>query len=140
MTVNKTFITVEAIILAPVEIVWQYWTSVEHIINWNRASEDWHTTFAENDLNEGGNFLYRMSAKDEKFSFDLMGVYDRVKEYELLEYTLSDARKVKIEFTSMDEYTKLVECFEVELVSSVDLQKNGWQSILNNFKKYVEEN
>ena len=92
-------ISVQATISAPVEKVWEYWTSSEHIVNWNYASDDWHTTSAENDVCIGGKFLARMEAKDGSMGFDFEGVYTSVKPYELIEYILADHRKVRIEFT-----------------------------------------
>ena len=135
---NKTEITVEATINAPVEKVWKYWTSPEHITQWNNASDDWHTPRAENDLRPGGKFLARMEAKDGSFGFDFWGIYDVVETNERIEYTLGDDRKVKIEFRDLGNATQVIELFEAETVNSVELQKGGWQSILNNFMRYVE--
>jgi uncharacterized protein YndB with AHSA1/START domain len=135
---NKTIITVETTVNAPVEKVWQYWTEPRHIIRWNNASADWCTTKAENDLREGGSFSATMAAKDGSFSFDFGGVYDKIKKHELIEYTLGDGRKVKVVFSSAGDHTKVVEDFEAENQNSVELQKGGWQAILDNFKKHVE--
>jgi uncharacterized protein YndB with AHSA1/START domain len=140
MSTDKKFITVEATILAPVEVVWQYFTDPEHIVHWNQASIDWHTPKAENDLQVGGKFNYTMAAKDGSFSFEFWGIYDKIKENQLIEYTLGDNRKVNVEFLSVDDDTKLMETFEAETINSVELQQGGWQAILDNFKKYVEEN
>src|SRR5688500_12458492 len=98
-TANKTSITVETIVKAPVEKVWKFWTAPEHITKWNNASDDWHTPFAEHDLRTGGKFLARMEAKDGSFGFDFGGVYHEVKPNELIEYTMDDGRKVSINFT-----------------------------------------
>ena len=133
-------ITIEATVQAPVEKVWKFWTAPEHIVKWNNASEDWHTPRAENDLRPGGKFLSRMEAKDGSFGFDFGGVYDEVRTHELIAYTLGDGRKVKIEFSSKANETKIVEIFEAENVNSIEIQRTGWQSILNNFKKYSERN
>ena len=135
---EKTVVTVESTIQAPVEKVWEYWTKPEHIMKWNNASDDWHTTRAENDLRVGGKFLSRMEAKDGSTGFDFDGVYDAVKTNELIEYTIGDGRKVKIIFTSNGNETKVVESFEAESTHSIELQRSGWQSILDNFKKYTE--
>jgi uncharacterized protein YndB with AHSA1/START domain len=135
---EKTSITVEALIKASVEKVWKNWTSPEDIVRWNNASDDWHTTRAVNDLQPGGKFLSRMEAKDGTFGFDFYGVYDKVKPNELIEYTLGDGRKVKIVFTKQDNDTKVVESFDAESINSIELQKGGWQAILDNFKKYTE--
>lgn len=140
MTKNKTAITVEALIKAPIEKVWQLWTLPEHITKWNNASDDWHTPFAENDLRVGGKFLSRMKAKDGSFGFDFYGVYDDVRVNEYIEYTIGDGRKVKIVFSSHGNETKVVETFETENTHPLEVQRGGWQAILNNFKKYTESN
>src|SRR5437868_1418325 len=139
-TQEKTIITVENTINAPVEKVWQYWTSPEHITKWNYASEDWHTPHAENDLRIGGKFSSRMEAKDGSFGFDFGGVYDDVQTHKRIEYTLGDGRKVVINFSGNGDSTTVEETFDPENTHPVDFQKSGWQTILNNFKKYVEAN
>lgn len=136
---NKQTILVKRIINVPVEKVWQYWTEPEHIKKWNSASEDWHTTFAENDLRVGGKFLSRMEAKDGSVGFDFWGIYDEVKLYEVIESTLGDNRKVKITFVGKEEYTEVTESFEAEDINSIEMQQAGWQAILDNFKKYTEQ-
>jgi uncharacterized protein YndB with AHSA1/START domain len=137
-TMEKTTITVENTVNAPVQKVWEYWTKPEHITQWNNASDDWHTPRAENDLRVGGCFVSRMEAKDGSFGFEFGGMYDAVKPNEYIEYTLGDGRKVKINFAAQGNSTKVTESFEAEDTNSVDLQKGGWQSILDNFKKYTE--
>jgi len=139
-TKETTTITVESTVNAPVEKVWQYWTGPEHITKWNNASDDWHTPYAENDLRIGGKFSSRMEAKDGSFGFDFGGIYDDVKTNELIAYTLGDSRKVKVVFTSLGNSTKVVETFEAENTNSIELQRGGWQAILDNFKKYTESN
>ncbi len=139
-TTNATNITVETTVNASVEKAWSYFTQPQHVKNWNNASDDWHTPRAENDLQVGGNFVYRMEAKDGSFGFDFGGTYDAVKENEYLEYTIGDGRKVKISFIPQGTSTKVVENFEAETTNSVELQRTGWQSILDNFKKYTEAN
>lgn len=139
-TATKTTITVETTVKAPVEKVWKLWSSPEHITKWNSASDDWHTPRAENDLRVGGKFSARMEAKDGSFGFEFGGTYDDVKENELIEYTLGDGRKVVVHFTPNGNETNVVETFDAESTNSVDMQKGGWQAILNNFKKYVEAN
>jgi uncharacterized protein YndB with AHSA1/START domain len=94
-TQGKTIISVENTVNAPVEKVWQYWTKPEHIIQWNSASDDWHTPYAENDLSVGGSFVSRMEARDGSFGFDFGGIYDAIITNEYIEYTLGDGRKVK---------------------------------------------
>ncbi len=137
-TQEKTTITVESIINAPIEKVWECWTKPEHITQWSFASDDWHTPRAENDLREGGNFNSRMEAKDGSMGFDFAGVYDVVRKNDYIEYTMGDGRKVNITFSSLDDKTKVVESFEAENTNSVEMQKGGWQAILDNFKKYTE--
>ena len=133
-------ITVENTVKAPVEKVWKFWTLPEHITKWSNASDDWHTPFAENDLRLGGKFLSRMEAKDGSFGFDFGGVYDEVKANEVIAYTMDDGRKVQITFSSTGNETKIVETFEPENTNSIEMQRGGWQAILDNFKKYAEAN
>lgn len=139
-TTIKTTITVKAIVNAPLEKVWIFWTTPEHIIHWNNASDDWHTPKAVNDLHPNGKFNYRMEAKDGSFGFDFEGTYTAVKNNELIEYSLDDARKVQIRFESADNTTIVTETFDPENENSLELQQTGWQAILDNFKKYTETN
>lgn len=132
-------ITIEASIQAPVEKVWEYWTEPNHIKKWNSASDDWHTPFAENDLRPGGKFTSRMEAKDGSMGFDFGGVYDDVKLHEVVSYTLGDGRKVKITFKGQGNETEVIETFEAETENPVDFQRQGWQAILDNFKRYAEQ-
>jgi uncharacterized protein YndB with AHSA1/START domain len=138
MVHKKTKITVETTVNAPEDLVWNFWTLPKHIMNWNNASADWHTPRAENDLKAGGKFLYRMEAKDGSFGFDFWGVYEKVKMNESLEFTLGDSRKVVVTFTDHGNKTGVSETFETEDTNSIELQRFGWQSILDNFKKYTE--
>lgn len=133
-------ITIQAVIHAPVEKVWQYWNEPDHITKWNHASDDWHSPYAENDLRAGGRFLFRMEAKDGSFGFDFSGTYDEVVSHERISYTLDDGRKVQITFQSQNGKTEVIETFEAETTHPAELQKQGWQAILNNFKAYVEQN
>jgi uncharacterized protein YndB with AHSA1/START domain len=137
-TTEKINITVEAIINAPVEKVWDLWTDPKHIIQWNNASAEWHTPKAENDLRVGGKFLSRMEAKDGSLGFDFNGEYTAVDQHRLIEYTLGDERRVKIIFTPEGSNTRVTETFEAESTFSEDMQRMGWQAILDNFKKYAE--
>ena len=136
---EKTIITVENIIQAPVATVWDYWTKPEHITQWNNASPDWHTPRAESDLRTGGHFVYRMEARDGSMGFDFGGAYDEVKDHELIDSTLGDGRKLTILFTANGNTTAVKESFEAEGMNPVALQRAGWQAILDNFKKYVED-
>ena len=139
-TQNKEVITVETAVNAPIEKVWEYFSMPKHIMQWNNASDDWFTPKAENDFKEGGSFNYRMEAKDGSMGFDFYATYDKIVPNEYIEYTLGDGRNVKIEFAPEADRTKVTESFEAETFNSADLQKTGWQSILDNFKKYTESN
>lgn len=139
-TANTTAITVQSIVNAPIEKVWKFWTEPGHIIHWNNASDDWHTPRAENDLRVGGKFSARMEAKDGSFGFDFSGDYTNVLEHKTIEYTMGDGRKVKIDFSSEANATKVVETFDAENTHSVEMQRSGWRAILDNFKKYAETN
>ena len=138
LEVDKELITVEATIAAPVENVWQFWTLPEHIIKWNHASDEWHSPRAENDLRNGGSFNYRMEAKDGSMGFDFNGTYIKVVENKSIEYEIEDGRKVQINFSQTDKGTTVTETFEAENMNPPELQQQGWQAILDNFKKYVE--
>ena len=137
---EKTIITIQARINAPITTVWKLWTTPGDIIMWNSASDDWHTPRAENDLRAGGKFLSRMEARDGSMGFDFEGVYDSVKINELIEYKLADCRKVKINFSTTGKETMIPESFDAEAVNPVNAQRAGWQSILDNFKRYAEAN
>ena len=138
MTVTK--ITVETTINASIEKVWDCWTKPEHVMHWNHASDDWHCPAAENDLRENGKFCYTMASKDGKMSFGFEGIFTLIKECETIHYLLGDGRKVQISFIQTVGKVKVVETFEAEQMISVELQRNGWQAILDNFKLYVENN
>lgn len=131
-------ITVETTVNAPVEKVWTYWTAPEHIIKWNSASDEWHTPVAENDLRAGGKFHSRMEAKDGSFGFDFDGIYDEVRLNEFISYTLGDGRRVEITFINQGNETKVIEAFDPETENPVELQKGGWQAIMDSFRKYTE--
>ncbi|MBP7967308.1 SRPBCC family protein [Candidatus Woesebacteria bacterium] len=138
MTTNP--ITVQTIVNAPVTKVWNYWNAPEHIMKWAFASEDWEAPAAANDLRVGGKFSTTMASKDKSASFEFDGVYTAVKEHELIEYDMSDGRHVKVAFHESPEGIKVVETFDPEQTHSEEMQRGGWQAILDNFKKYVENN
>jgi len=140
METQESKVIVETTVNAPLEKTWAYWTEPEHIMKWNNASEDWHTPHSINDLRVGGKFLSRMEARDKSFGFDFEGIYDQVSPNERIAYTLGDGRKVQITFTDLGNATKISEIFDPESTNSVELQRDGWQAILDNFKKYVEDN
>ena len=134
----KNMINIEALVNAAPERVWDYWTKPEHIMEWNSASPDWHTPHAQNDLRPGGSFSSRMEARDGSMGFDFGGVYDDVIPYEHISYTLGDGRKVIVTFEAEGGATRVRESFTPESENPEEFQKAGWQSILDNFKKYAE--
>lgn len=131
-------ITVSSIIKAPSNTVWDCWTGPEHIVKWYNASDDWHAPSAQNDLRPGGEFSTRMEAKDGSAGFDFEGVYDAVEPGKAIAYTLGDGRKVAIRFTEVEQGTQVEETFDPENMNPVEMQRDGWQAILDNFKKYAE--
>ncbi|HXS57793.1 MAG TPA: SRPBCC family protein [Hanamia sp.] len=135
---QKTNITISATVNAPMEKVWKLWNTPEDIMKWSNASDDWHTPSAENDLRVGGSFKSRMEARDGSMGFDFGGIYDEVKPNERIAYTICDGRKVIIVFTDENGKTRVEETFEAENTNPVEMQRSGWQAILNNFKKYAE--
>ncbi|MHA4811473.1 SRPBCC family protein [Flavitalea flava] len=135
----KERITIETTVNAPVEKTWSLFNSPEHVIKWNSAIPEWHTPRAENDLRTGGKFLFRMEARDGSMGFDFGGVYDRVDLYNQIDYTLGDGRKVNITFTKDGGKTGISETFDPESENPIEMQRGGWQSILDNFKKYAEQ-
>ena len=133
-------ITIETEISAEKEKVWEYYIEPEHITKWNFASDDWHCTKAVNDLRVGGKFTSRMEAKDGSFGFDFEGIYDEVTENQKIAYTMPDGRQAITAFDLIGNKTKVTTTFNAENENPVDMQRTGWQTILNNFKKYVEVN
>lgn len=138
-TENKTPVTVAATVNAPIEKVWETYTQPAHITQWNAASEDWHSPKAENDLRVGGNFSYRMEAKDGSFGFDFGGTYDEVENHKKIAYTMGDGRRVSVEFKPNGDSTEVSTVFDAEDQNPVEMQREGWQAILNNFKNYTEK-
>lgn len=137
-TTDKTTIKIETSVKAPIKKVWKCWTDPNHITQWNNASDDWQTPFAENDLRVGGKLLFRMEAKDKSAGFDFEGTYDEVVENKKIVYTIADGRKVTITFTEKNNEIVVTEIFEAENINPIEMQRDGWQAILNNFKKHVE--
>lgn len=131
-------ITIQATVKADVQKAWDCYTLPEHITNWNFASDDWHCPSAENDLQPGGRYKARMEAKDGSFGFDFEATYDEIINQKKIVYTLDDGRKVVTDFEDLDGKTKVTTMFDAESENSIDMQKEGWQAILNNFKKYTE--
>ena len=130
-------VTIETTVKAPINKVWSAWTSPEDIKQWNAASDDWHTTQSSVDLREGGAFSSRMEAKDGSFGFDFAGIYTKLIPNELLEFTFGD-RAAKVEFLNSENGVLVRETFDAETEHPIEMQRQGWQSILNNFAKHVE--
>jgi uncharacterized protein YndB with AHSA1/START domain len=137
---TRTGITVEVSVRAPISKVWSMWTESQHITEWYHASEEWHVPYAENDLRVGGAFTTRMAAKDGSVSFDFTGVYTKVVQNSRVDYIIPDGRKVSVTFEETPDGVKVTESFEAESINSIEQQRAGWQAILDNFKKYSEEN
>ena len=132
-------IKIDITILAPVEKVWDYFNDPKHITKWAFADESWQCPSSENDLRAGGKFKTRMEAKDGSFGFDFEGIYDEVVTNERIKYHIEDGRNVEVIFDKIDENTtKVTEIFDPEKQNSVEMQREGWYGILNNFHKYVE--
>ncbi len=138
MAEDKKPITVETIVKTPIEKVWQFWNQPEHIMKWAFASDDWEVPTAQNDLREDGKLKITMAAKDKSASFDLIGNYTALKEHQLIEYNLEDGRHVKTVFSQLPAGVKVTETFDPEDENPIDMQRSGWQAILDNFKKYAE--
>lgn len=134
----KPPLTVEAIVHAPIDKIWEYWNTPAYIQTWCFASDDWHVPQAENDLRVGGTFRTRMEAKDGSEGFDFEGTYTTVEPNKTIAYVLGDGRNVRIEFTQQDNGYKVRETFDPEDINPLEMQQAGWQAILNNFKKVVE--
>lgn len=132
-------VNISATINAPVEKVWKCWSTPADIMQWNSASPDWHTPRAENDLRTGGAFYSRMEAKDGSFGFDFTGIYDEVIPHKYIAYTMPDGRQVKTTFTAKGNATEIETLFDAETQNPVEMQRGGWQAILDNFKKYTEQ-
>ena len=137
---NNQFVkvTVETSVDASIDKVWESWTDPKHITQWCHASEDWHAPYADNDPVTGGKFKTTMAAKDGSFGFDFEGIYSLVIPKELIQYELEDGRKVSIDFTADGGKTRVIEKFDAETMNPVEMQREGWQAILDNFKKYTE--
>lgn len=131
-------IEVKTVVNADIQEVWNCWTDPQHIVKWNFASPDWHTTSATNDVKVGGQFSSRMEAKDGSFGFDFAGTYTKVEPHQLLEYQLGDVRTVQVLFQAQNGQTEVIKSFDAETQHDVEMQRAGWQAILNNFKTYVE--
>lgn len=131
-------ITIQTLVHAPINLVWDTWNSPNHVVHWNHASDDWHSPKAENNFVIGGKFVYRMEAKDNSFGFDFSGTYEEIVDKKRVVTRLDDNRLVKTEFYIENDSVRIVETFEAEDQNSIELQKEGWSAILNNYKLYTE--
>lgn len=135
---NSKAITIETTVKAPIKTVWKTWITPADIKKWNTASPDWHTTTSENDLRVGGKFSSRMEAKDGSFGFDFGGTYTKIEVHKHIAFTLGDGRSVTIDFEEKNSKVHITEIFEPEAENPLGMQRDGWQAILDSFKKYVE--
>lgn len=137
---SNSKITVQASIQADTEKVWDYYTNPEHIIHWNFADPSWHCPSAENDLRIGGTYKARMEARDGSFGFDFEAVYNEVVDGEKFTYTMTDGRQADVAFQPLGDTTEVHVTFDAESENPIEMQKDGWQAILNSFKNYTENN
>lgn len=135
---TATRITVTTHIIKPIAQVWKCWTDPTHITQWNAASDDWHCPRAENNLRVGGRFSYRMEARDGSFGFDFGGTYTSVNPQEQYAYTMDDGRTCEVRFAAEGGGTAVTVIFEAETENPVEMQRGGWQAILDRFKGYAE--
>ncbi|NMO19958.1 activator of HSP90 ATPase [Pyxidicoccus fallax] len=131
-------ITIEALVAAEPRKVWECWTQPEHITGWNFAIDTWQCPRASNELRVGGKYSARMEAKDGSFGFDFEAIYDEVVDQKKITYTMTDGRQATTHFERTGNQTKVTTIFDAESQNPVEMQREGWQSILNNFKRYVE--
>jgi len=135
---TNSSITVTILVNLPIEIVWKVWIRPVHIKKWNNASLDWHTPYVKNKFKVGGNFNYRMEVKDGSFGVDFEGKYSKIETEKLIEYRLADGRNVSINFEKQEDGVRITETFEPKKENSIELQSQGRQAILANFKRYSE--
>jgi uncharacterized protein YndB with AHSA1/START domain len=135
---NQNTITIETVVHVPLDQAWKVWTEPKHITGWAFASDDWEAPEAENDLRVGGKSKIVMAAKDKSVSFDLIGTYTKVEENHLMEYYLEDDRKVSVLFEEVPDGVHITETFEPESENTTERQREGWNAILENYKKYAE--
>ncbi len=131
-------ITISTLVNVPVQKAWALWSDPEAIIRWNAASDDWYTPKAKNDLRVGHGFSFTMAAKDGSMSFDFGGTYTKVIEHQEISYDMEDGRSVSVYFSAEGSQTKITETFDPENVNPVEMQRAGWQAILDNFRKFAE--
>ncbi len=136
---STTKISIATTVTASPENVWKLWTEPKHIVNWNFASDDWHCPKAQNDLRVGGKMQSRMEAKDGSFGFDFEGIYDEVIDRKKIAYSMADGRQAVTVFEGNGNQTKITTTFDAEKTHPLEMQKDGWQAILDNFRKYAEK-
>ncbi len=136
---NKAQVTIRATVDAPVDKVWQYYTMPEHITGWNFASDDWHCPSASNDLQVGGRYIARMEARDGSFGFDLEAIYQTITPGNAFTHIMTDGRSVSVDMLASESQTEVVVSFEAEDQHPLEIQRAGWQAILDNFKRYTEQ-
>lgn len=134
----RELIEVKTIIEEDIRLIWDYWSDPKHIVNWYFSSDTWHSPKADQDFTENGKFSFRMESKDGSMGFDFSGRYIKIEKYKLIRYLLEDGRRVDVKFNEEDGRVIVTEDFEAESNGTVEIERMGWQSILNNFKKYVE--
>lgn len=131
-------ITVKTVVAAPSERVWEAWTTPSDIVRWNFASDDWCCPSAKVDLRVGGTFASRMEAKDGSFGFDFEATISALEPRAWMQYSLGDDRVVDVRFTDTEAGVLVEESFDAEDENSAEMQRAGWQAILDNFRKHVE--
>lgn len=131
-------ITIETLVKSDMQSVWDAWNDPDDIKQWNAASDDWHTTDSRVDLRVGGTFSSRMEAKDGSMGFDFEGTYKNVVQHERIEYVMADGREVTVRFSEAEGGVKVEETFDAETQNSIEMQRDGWQAILDNFARHVE--
>lgn len=131
-------ITISTLVNASMDHVWKCWTDPQHIVQWNHASDDWHCPAASNDLRVGGQFTATMAARDGSMSFEFGGIYTAVIPDRKIAYAMSDGRSVEVLFSETNGSVRVDESFDAESTHSVEMQRDGWQAILNNFKRHCE--
>ncbi len=136
----STKITIQVTISASQKKTWDYYTMPDHITKWNFADPSWHCPSASNDLQLGGQYEARMEAKDGSFGFDFKAIYKSIVSGKSFTYELEDGRQATVTFDGNEHQTDVTIVFDPEEENSIEMQKNGWQAILNNFKTYTESN
>jgi len=135
---KRPIIEIETTVQRPIQYVWTVWTTPKHITQWNAASDEWHCPTAENEVREGGTFSWRMEAKDGSMGFDFCGNYQEVHPPHKLVSKLEDNREIVVEFIEKEGSTHVFERFEADSPESLDMERAGWQAILDRFKRYAE--